>query len=302
MSDFAQITPTPISSLRLQLGESPVWDKQNSQLLCVDIERHNIHRIDPASGNVETTSLERLPAAIGLCRSGRLIVGKIDGIFLTGFDSEVSKKLCNPISHQPSARLNDGKVAPDGSFWIGSMENNIASNDVPTDITTNIGGFYRVEADGTVEQLIHDDLGIANTLAWSPDQKYFFYADSMNNTIYRTELKGEKPANTVVFNNGFDRGAPDGSAMDAEGYLWNCRWGGSCVVRFSPDGRVDQVIEMPATNITSCAFGGSGNNVLFVTSARSGLDTNQLADNPLEGSIFAINSPVTGMDVSKFAD
>ena len=302
MNGLAQMSPTPLGSLRLQLGESPIWDKQSSQLLCVDIERHNIHRLDLDSGNVETKLMERLPAAIGLCRSGRLIVGKIDGVFLTDFGTELTNKLCNPVAHQPSARLNDGKVAPDGSFWIGSMENNIASNEVPTEITTNIGRFYRVEANGTVEQLVHDDLGIANTLAWSPDQKYFFYADSMNNSVYRTELKDAKPANTVVFNSDFNRGAPDGSAMDAEGYLWNCRWGGSCVVRFSPDGQVDQVIEMPATNITSCAFGGPGNNILFVTSARSGLDTNQLADNPLEGSIFAINTPVTGMDISEFTD
>ena len=108
--------------------------------------------------------------------------------------------------------------------------------------------------------------------------------------------------NTEIFNSDFDRGVPDGSAMDVEGYLWNCRWGGSCVVRFSPDGRVDQVVEIPATNITSCAFGGADNKTLFVTSAQYGIEADQLARNPLEGAIFAINTPVAGMEVSEFAD
>lgn len=296
------MNPRSLSSLRLLVGEGPVWDQRSNRLLCVDIERHNIHRIDPVTGNSETKSMERQPAALGLCRSGRLIIGKVDGVFLTNFGSEISNKLCNPISDQPFARLNDGKVAPDGSFWVSSMQNNVSSNGEPKDITNDIGGYYRIDAEGNVDQLVPNELGITNTLAWSPDEKYFFYADSVHSKIYRAESNGTDLVNTEIFNSDFDRGVPDGSAMDVEGYLWNCRWGGSCVVRFSPDGRVDQVVEIPATNITSCAFGGADNKTLFVTSAQCGIEADQLARNPLEGAIFAINTPVAGMEVSEFAD
>lgn len=302
MTNSSIFTPVPVGSLRLQLGESPIWDRKNFRLLCVDIERHNIHRIDTVTGDVETITVGKLPSALGLCQSGKLIVAKLDGIFLSNFSTESAHQLCNPISHQPTARLNDGKVAPDGSFWIGTMQNNISSDGNSIEITSDIGGFYRIDADGTFEQLIPNELGIANTLAWSPDNSYFFYADSMKGTIYRAETRANKPINPVIFNNDFDRGVPDGSAMDAEGFLWNCRWGGSCVVRFSPAGYVDQIIDLPATNITSCAFGGPSNKTLFVTSARSGLDAEQLSKNPLEGAIFAIVTSVSGMGVSLFAD
>lgn len=296
------MTPEVVGFCRLRLGEGPIWDKRRNLLFCVDIERHEVLRINAETGQFERWRVPGLPASLGLCRSGRLVIGKKDGVFLAGFRDDGLEFLCNPIAQQPSARLNDGKVAPDGSFWVGSMQNNVAGDGAAIDVTTSVGGFYRIDKDGRAEQLIDSTLGIANTLAWSPDQSHFIFADSLKGVLYRSELDSGRCAKTTVFNADFKRGIPDGSAMDAEGFLWNCRWGGRCVVRFAPDGQVDQVVEFPATNITSCAFGGAKNNILFVTSAQSGLTKEQLNHNPLEGAVFAMETPVPGMDVPLFAD
>ena len=293
----------PIGDIHLELGEGPVWDPIGHHLYCVDIERHAVHRIDPSTGAAETRTVRYLPAALALTQSGRLLVATRDGLVFLNFDSGEIDPLNNPIAHQPTARLNDGKTAPDGSFWVGSMQNNISDSGEPIEVNSTIGGFYRVTADGQVSTLVPDTLGIANTLAWSPDNQYFYYADSIQGTLFRVAYDdGVLTGSASVFNADFPRGVPDGSAMDEEGFLWNARWGGGCVVRFAPDGRMDRIIEIPATNITSCAFGGIDNRTLFITSARSGLSAEVLSRQSHEGAVFALETDVRGMTVPAFAD
>ena len=117
------------------------------------------------------------------------------------------------------------------------------------------------------------DVGISNTLAWSPDRRRFYFGDSLANTIWSYDYDRATGTiqNEAVFFAGFDRGLPDGSTVDAEGYLWNCRYDGGCIVRVSPDGKIDRVIEMPVKNITTCTFGGADLKTLFVTTASATL-------------------------------
>ena len=293
----------PIGSLRLELGEGPVWSPQERRVYCVDIERHTVYRICSRTAKIESHTVRNLPSALALTQSGRLLVATRDGLVYLNFNSGETAPLSNPIAHRPAARLNDGKVAPDGSFWVGSMQNNIGAHGEPISIKQNIGGLYRATADGQISALLPEQLGIANTLAWSPDQKYFYYADSLKGVLYRVACEDGRIAHTAtVFNADFPRGVPDGSAMDEDGFLWNARWGGGCVVRFAPDGRADQVIDVPATNISSCAFGGDDNRTLFITSARSSLSPDVLTRHPYEGAIFALATDVRGMTVPVFSD
>ena len=229
--------PEVLGNTRLVLGEGPVWDKDSNHLYCVDIQRHEILRFNVSTGSCSSWAFGKLPAALGLCRSGRLIIGSQDGVFLAEFGSDDAELLCNPVAHRRKARLNDGKVAPDGSFWVGSMQNNIAGDGSAIEIVSNIGGFFQVRSDGSCVRVIDERLGIANTLAWAPDNTHFIYADSLANTLYRVGCREDLCGPATVFNDNFDRGVPDGSAIDVEGYLWNCRWGGNCVVRFTPDAR-----------------------------------------------------------------
>jgi sugar lactone lactonase YvrE len=80
--------------------------------------------------------------------------------------------------------------------------------------------------------------------------------------------------------------------MDADGYLWNARYGGRCLVRIAPDGSVDRVVAVPVLNPTTCTFGGPGLRTLYVTSARS-------ADQ-LSGSVFAMELEVGGLPDGRF--
>jgi sugar lactone lactonase YvrE len=211
--------------------------------------------------------------------------------------------MCNPIKHNPLARLNDGKVAPDGSFWVGSMQNNIAEDGAPIELNSDIGGIFRVTSDGHTVLLLPETLGIMNTLAWSPNNREFFFADSMKGVLFSAVHDTDGTLGSIKrFNTDCPLGVPDGSAMDKEGYLWNARWGGGSVVRFDPSGSMDRTVNIPATNVTSCCFGGPDLKTLFVTTARSGLSRQAVDENPDEGALFAVDCGVRGMPISAFLD
>ena len=203
---------------------------------------------------------------------------------------------------QRGTRLNEGVVAPDGSFWVGTMANNIGPDDAPVDITEDAGRIDQVDANGGVIALNDDRFGITNTMVWTADGR-FVTADTMKNELYsyrwdrsRSRLDDRRP-----FFQRFARGLPDGSSMDAEGYIWNCRVvGGSCLVRIAPDGSLDHVVELPCSWPTSCAFGGKDLDTLFVTSARFTMSEQHLADNPVEGGLFVLRPGVRGLPANRF--
>jgi len=245
----------------------------------------------------------RRPSAIGLCRSGRLIIACQAGVVLLDFENGKVTPICNPIEHKPLARLNDGKVAPDGSFWVGSMQNNIAEDGAPIELKSDIGGIFRVTSDGRTMSLLPETLGIMNTLAWSPNNREFFFADSMKGALFSAIHNTDGTLGSIKsFNTDCALGVPDGSAMDEEGYLWNARWGGSSVVRFDPNGNMDRTVNIPATNVTSCCFGGPDLKTLFVTTAQSGLSRQKVDENPNEGALFAVDCGVRGMPITAFLD
>jgi sugar lactone lactonase YvrE len=153
------------------------------------------------------------------------------------------------------------------------------------------GILYRIDGNGKVSEW-RRDLGISNTLLWSPDNSRFYFGDTLKNTIWSYDynlgdgsIRDEQP-----FFQGFDRGWPDGSTIDDDGYIWNCRYGGSCIVRVAPDGQIDRVIEMPVSNLTNCTFGGKDGNTLYVTSASAGAGRWER----FGGCLFAIETNVSG--------
>ena len=158
----------------------------------------------------------------------------------------------------PFVRCNDAAVDPGGALWVGSMRNNVKENGDATPAGGTDGVLYRVDGTGTSTEW-RRDLGISNTLLWSPDKSRFYFGDTLKNCIwsYEYDLAGRSIRGEQPFFQGFDRGGPDGSAIDTEGYVWNCRYGGSCIVRVAPDGKIDRVIELPVSRPTNCTFGGS---------------------------------------------
>ena len=166
----------------------------------------------------------------------------------------------------------------------------IKGNDIP--INDHIGKLYKIDNNKKIT-IVESGLGIPNTFIWSPDNTKFYFTDTLDGNIlkYEYELQEGKISNKKNFAK-FHRGFPDGSTIDTDGCIWNCRYGGSCVVRFDPNGNVDQVFEMPVKNITNCIFGGNDMKTLFITTAlNNGKDQHEL-----DGSVFALNLNYEGLE------
>ena len=282
------------------VGESLVWDERRGRLVWVDIIGRRIHRLDPATGEHESWPTPDLVTSIGLCKDGGAIVGLRKEVALWDF-GEPFRTIAAIEPDRPHTRLNEGVVAPDGSFWVGTMANNIGPDDAPVAIAGDEGRLYRVAADGTVAVLSNDRFGITNTMAWTTDGR-FITADTTKNVLYsyawdRHARLGERLPLLAEF----PRGLPDGSCLDAEDHLWNCRVvGGSCVLRIAPDGGPDRIAELPCTWPTSCAFGGADLDTLFVTSARFTMSKEHLDANPQEGGVFALRPGERGVPGNRF--
>ncbi len=284
------------------VGESLVWSAAESALYWVDIGGRRIHRFAPASGAHQVWPTPDFPTSIGLRARGGFIVGLRRSVCLwtPGGPFEA---LAVPEADLPDNRLNEGRVAPDGAFWVGTMQDNLTDEGGPKQMNRDSGAYYRVAPDGAVTRLTPRIYGITNTMAWLPDGR-FVTADTTKNALYAFDYRTDDQtiANRRDFAVGFERGLPDGSCLDAEGFLWNCRVvGGACVARFALDGSIDRVVELPCTWPTSCAFGGPQLTTLFVSSARFTMDADHLAKNPLEGGLFAVETGMRGLPEAQFA-
>ena len=274
-------------------GEGLTWHPEEQAVYWVDINRFLIHRYDPGNGCTKSWFFDEPVTTLGLTdRPDTLVAALGSRVILWKPATDERRDQGFRLPGWPAVRLNDGRPDPRGSLWLGSMRNNVNANGSAGKVGGTDGVLYRVDANGAVSEWKRD-VGIANTMAWSPDGSKFYFADTLQNTVYVYDYDMATGAirNERVFFAGFERGSPDGSAMDSAGYLWNCRFGGACIVRVSPDGSVDRVIEMPAENITNCTFGGRDYRTLYVTSAGLGAPSGDR----LGGSLFAVESEVAGL-------
>jgi sugar lactone lactonase YvrE len=290
----------PETSARLVLdcrnvvGESLIWMAEHSALYWVDIGGRSVSMLHPANGHFETWPAPDFPTSIGLRKDGGFITGLSRDVCLWS-PGDIFEPVARPEPDLPTNRLNEGVVAPDGSFWVGSMDNNLNPDGSPKPQSASSGAYYRVEPDFSVTRLTPNEYGITNTMGWLADGR-FVTADTIVNTLYQFDVDGGRLVNRRIFAKDFPRGFPDGSCVDSEGFLWNCRVaGGSCVARFAPDGSVDRVVELPCSWPTSCAFGGRDLATLYVTSARFTMSAEHLAANPQEGGLFAVDVGVRGI-------
>jgi len=279
-------------------GEAPVWCAEEQALYWTDINRFLIHRLDLAGGCVRSWFFAEPVTALALTHSaGTLAVALGSRIILWSPRSDERREHGFRLAGWPGVRLNDGRPDPRGSFWVGSMRNNVAADGAPGECGGTDGVLYRVDPGGAVSQWKRG-IGISNTLVWSPDRTRFYFADTLQNAIFVYDydcttgaIRNERP-----FFTNFERGLPDGSAMDSEGYIWNCRHGGASIVRIAPGGGIDRVIEMPTRNVTSCTFGGVNHGTLFATSAS--LDAPP--GDRLAGGLFAFQISVPGLPENRF--
>jgi sugar lactone lactonase YvrE len=275
-----------------------VWHDEQQAVYWTDINRFLIHRFDPANESVKSWLFDEPVTAVLLTdRDSTFAVVLGSRIIFWEPSSDSRRDQGFRLPGWPAVRLNDAGVDPRGSLWAGSMQNNVNADGSEGPIDQTSGVLYRIDPNGGVGEF-QDHIQISNTFVWSPDKKRFYFGDTLTNTIcvydYDERTGSIGKPNPYFF--GFSRGLPDGSAIDEEGYVWNCRWDGSCVVRVAPNGQVDRVIEMPTRNITNCTFGGKDLNILYVTTAASLTDVGDR----LAGSLFAIQTDVRGVPDGRF--
>ncbi|MEX0851694.1 MAG: SMP-30/gluconolactonase/LRE family protein [Bauldia sp.] len=273
-------------------GEGAVWHAEEQALYWVDIERFLIHRFDARSGSVRNWFFDEPPTALGLTdRTDTLLVAMASKIILWQPVNDARADFAKPDRNWPRVRLNDGRPDPAGNFWVGSV--GLDGSDA------NAGRLFCVRADGssTVEKT---GIGTTNTFCWSPDSTRFYCGDTDANVIsvWDYDLRTGRIANERPFFAGFERGGPDGSAIDREGYLWNARYQGGCVVRVSPGGELDRIVEMPVSAVTTCTFGGPQLQTLFITTAGGG--EGAAKGERLAGGLFALSAAVAGLPENKF--
>ncbi|WP_197916371.1 SMP-30/gluconolactonase/LRE family protein [Thiosulfatihalobacter marinus] len=272
------------------VGESLIWDHRRNTFFWVDIIGKHIHAFDPENGAHDHWQTPDFVTSIGLASENGFVVGLCRDVVLWR-PGGVFEPLAVPEPDLPENRLNEGVVGPDGAFWVGTMQNNIFPNGEPKDITESTGALYRITTDGTVNRLSEPTFGITNTLIWSGDR--LITADTMENALYSFAVDPAtgRLSDRKTILEGFARGLPDGSAQDSDGMIWNCRVvGGSCLLHLSPAGAQLGLAELPVSWPTSCAFGGTNLDQLFVTSARFTMNAAHLRDNPNEGALVSVQT------------
>ena len=278
------------------LGEGITFSKKDQTLYWLDINNTSkLHRFNLNNQQKDIFEIPEIVTATSIKSENEIILVSNNGINLFDTNNKKFQRILNIENKFLHTRSNDGASDVMGRLWFGTMQNNFDKDGESIPIKENVGKLYRVDKDNIIT-IVEDNIGIPNTFVWSPDNKNFYFTDTLDGNImkYDYDVETGNLSNKQFFAN-FDRGFPDGSTMDTDGCLWNCRWGGSCVVRYTPSGEVDQVIEMPVENITNCVFGGKDLKTLFITSANNP-GKNQ---HELDGSLFSINLNYQGLEDHK---
>lgn len=267
-----------------QLGEGPVWDAPNERLLWVDILAGEIHSLSVRSREHRVFATGQMVGAITLEPSGKLLAAMQHGFYEVSLEHQQLRQIVDPEAHLPQNRFNDGKSDPAGRFWAGTMS---------LTMEPGAGKLYMLDQNRNVKVQI-EPVTCSNGLAWSHDQKLFYYIDTPTRQVvaYDFDLESGTIQNKrVVIEIPAEAGFPDGMCIDAAGMLWVALWDGWKVVRYNPaTGQALSHISLPAARITSCAFGGSRLQDLYITSASTGLSPEQLTQQPLAGSLFVVKA------------
>jgi sugar lactone lactonase YvrE len=282
MSHAEQVTD-PI----VEHGEGPVYDAVTGLMHWVDMLAGDVMSMDDA-GAVTKQHVGKVAAVWRPRAGGGAIVGVERGFTLVEPDGSLSE-LPDAFT-DPGLRMNDGGCDPQGRFYCGNM----AYAETP-----GAGSLYRLDPDGAVSVVLRD-VTISNGIAWSADGTQVYYNDT---PTHRTDVF-DFDAESGTLNNRralaeIDPalGAPDGLTIDAEGGIWVALWGGGAVHRYSSDGVLTDVVAIPATQVTACAFGGPDLDRLYITTSRRDID---VAREPLAGALFMARPEVRGVPVLPF--
>ncbi|MDK1473941.1 SMP-30/gluconolactonase/LRE family protein [Streptomyces sp. 549] len=288
----ARRTPEVAVRAEAVLGEGPTWDPATGRLLWVDILSSRVHGLHPASGRRTVLATEQPVGAAKPTTGGGLVVNLRDGVGVYPREGGFRWLHHDP---QPGRRGNDAAVAPDGALWAGTMRD---------DERPGGGTLARLAPDGTRTTVL-PSVTVSNGTGWSPDGRLMYYVDSPTRRIdvfdvhpdggpAGAAVSGRRPLAVIEPGAGW----PDGLTVDADGCVWVALWDGGAVRRYTPEGRLDRVVSVPAPRVTACAFGGPDLTDIYLTTARIGTDPSRC---PLAGSLLVVPGAGQGLPQPAFA-
>ncbi|OPY94101.1 gluconolactonase [Bradyrhizobium sacchari] len=276
------------------LGQTPLWCERSARLWWIDIDRQLHRSFDPATGLCTSSRHDcRFLGSQALTSDGAHMLAQDLSLGIRDCESGPLRRFCD-VEQGLDNRLNDGRVDARGRLWIGTMDNELHRAN---------GSLYRVDGDGTVTPMFGDVI-VTNGIAFSPDNRILYFTDTRRycTWCFDFDLDDGVIGNRRLFaDHTATSERPDGACVDVDGGLWTAFFSGSRIVRYRPDGQIDTVIPLPATNPTCVCFGGSRLNTLFVTSARKFLDDGQLSREHEAGHLFAIHGISQGLPEHRFA-
>jgi sugar lactone lactonase YvrE len=278
-------------SAEAALGEGPTWDPASGRLLWVDILSSEVHSLDPETGADEVASTPQHVGAAKPRHHGGLVLNLRDGVGLVDSGGAFRWLVEWP---EEGCRGNDAAIDADGRLWAGTMR---------YDSQPGGGRLRRVDPAGQVTEILKD-VAVSNGIGWSPDRSLMYYVDTPTRQIDLFDVVPD--TGLVTGRRAFVAmadvaGFPDGLTVDADGCVWVALWEGAAVHRYTPTGRLDLVVEVPVSQPTACAFGGTHLRDLYITTARAGLDAAALAREPLAGSVLVVPDAGVGQQPTPFA-
>jgi len=271
------------------LGEGAIWNYKTGELIWVNITGKILNFYNPKTGNNKEMFTGQMIGTVVPCDNDLVLVALKNGIYSFDPLTGTKKLIVNPEEDLPDNRFNDGKCDPAGRFWAGTMNMNDEKG---------AGNLYRLDKDSSIHKMI-ENVSISNGIAWSPDADKMYYIDTPTQKVmsydYDNET-GEISNPKVAVEISSDLGSPDGMTIDAEGNLWIALWGGSAVSCWNPEtGELLRMVEVPAKNVTSCAFGDDDLGTLYITTARTNTTDEELKKFPDAGGVFKTKPGVKGV-------
>lgn len=277
------------------LGESPLWHPVEQALYWCDIPGRQVNRYQPRTGRHDEWSVDSEPACCAALLGGGLLLAARDGLWRFDPGSGERSRLAEPPYDPARQRFNDGKPDAQGRFWIGTLD----------DQREPRAALYRL--DGGALDKVADGITSSNGLAFSPDGRTLYWADTKAHAVYAFDVDGSDGSlsRRRVFQQFAPRadgqplagygGRPDGAAMDAEGGYWVAMFEGQRLLRFTPDGRLSAELPLPVRCPTMPCFGGPDLKTLYITTARDKRPPEELAAQPLAGCVLQLRVHVPGL-------
>ena len=278
------MTTAVFDARQCHLGEGPLWHPERKSLLWFDILERRMHWRGTKGSGVH--QFEEMCSAAGWVDAETLLIASETQLMRFSVADAAIQRVCALEADQPDTRSNDGRADPHGGFWIGTMGKSAAPK---------AGAIYRYYK-GELRRL-YRNVSIPNAICFAPDGSRAYFADTPEGRILSQGLDSAgwpKGTPEVLIDLRDDGVQPDGAVTDADGNIWNAQWGAGRVACYAPDGAFLHAVEVPGRNSTCPAFGGPDLGTLYVTTARHGLASDTLAQEPQNGQTFAVAGMAQG--------